>query len=120
MQSDSDAQKFASGMMGDVMGILSGKNTVLLEEFSQKGTMIVGQLKDVSVPENMLDVHIRALRLAQYATTLKDSIQSNNGDDPLSQVNSLAKIQGFIGLFSEFMNDMNVILVQYDIQVPLK
>lgn len=119
VHSDSDAQKFTSGMMDSVVGILTGGNPTLLNELSEKGIMITKQLQSITVPENMLDMHVKALRLVQYATTFKESIESTNTNDPLSQIQTLAKMQGFIGLFSGFTSDMNDILTKYEIQVPL-
>jgi hypothetical protein len=119
LRSDSDVQKLASNVMTNVVEMVSGGNSTLLEDISNKGTLITDQLKDVTVPENMLDMHIKALRLAQYATTLKKDVQSTDINDPLSQINSLAKVQGFISLFSGFTSDMNDILTNYDIQITL-
>lgn len=110
MQSDVDMQKLASFMMTNSMGMLSGGNNALLDDFSQKGKLITEQLSSVVVPENMLDIHMKALRLAQYTTTFKDNIQSAGGNDPLAQISSLAKVQGFMGLFSELTTDMQASL----------
>ena len=110
MQSDGDMQKLASIMMMNSMSMLSGGNNPMLDDFSQKGKLITEQLSSISVPENMLDIHIRALKLAQYATTFKDGIQSTNSSDPLAQISSLAKVQGFMSLFSDLTTDIQASL----------
>lgn len=110
MQSDSDIPKLASFMMTNSMSMLSGGNNPMLDDLSVKGKLITEQLSSISVPENMLDIHIRALRLAQYSATLKDGIQSSGGDDPLSQISSLSKVQGFMTLFSDLATDMQASL----------
>ncbi|MDD5083888.1 MAG: hypothetical protein PHT88_03030 [Candidatus Moranbacteria bacterium] len=119
IQSDSDAENFASSMLGSSVTMLTGGNPAMLEEITKKGVMITEQLQNVTVPEHMLELHIKALRLAQYAMTFKDGIQSAGSADPLAQINTLAKVQGFISLFSGFASDMNAVLVKYDVQVPV-
>lgn len=119
MQSDGDMSKLASFITSNAMGVLSGNNSALLDDFSKKGTLITEQLQDVQVPENMLDMHVKALKLAQYTTTFKESIQSSGADDPLAQINTLAKVQGFVGLFSGFAEEMNTKLTEYGIELAV-
>lgn len=120
MQSSGDMGKLASFMTTNSIGMLSGGNNALLDDFSRKGTLITAQLQDVVVPENMVDTHIKALKLAQYTATLKSNVESSGSSDPLSQISTLAKVQGFIGLFSEFSNDIQEVLKKNDIQeIPI-
>jgi hypothetical protein len=116
MQSDGDIAQLASFVTDNSTSVLSGKNPAMLNDFAKKGDLITEQLQSMTVPENMLDMHKKALRLAQYAGTFKDSLQSNGDTDPLSQINSLAKIQGFIGLFSNFATNVQSTLDKIGIQ----
>lgn len=120
MQSDSDMQQLASFVTANSMGVLSGNNSALLDDFTQKGKLITEQLQSITVPENMLETHIKALSLAQYATTFKDGISSNSDNDPLAQITILAKAQGFIGLFAAFSNDIRTTLSENGITDSLK
>lgn len=119
MQSDSDMTKLSSFVTSNAMSMLSGGNNALLEDFSRKGILITEQLHGVTVPENMIDMHVKALKLAQYTTTLKENVQSSGSNDPLAQISTLAKVQGFVGLFSDFSNEMSGVLMKYGIQVPI-
>lgn len=119
IQSDNDAQKYASFVTSNAMDMLSGKNKDMLQDISTRGALITEQLQSVIVPENMLEMHVKALKLGQYAVTFKDTVASTGQDDPLAQINSFAKAQGFISLFSGFVNDMNSVLTQYGIQIPI-
>ena len=119
MQSNGDVEKLSSFMMSNMMSVLSGSNNALLDDFSKKGAAITEQLQSVDVPENMVDMHVKALKLAYYTMTFKGSIQSAGDADPLAQINTLAKMQGFVGLFSDFSNDMAHTLLKYGVQVPI-
>jgi hypothetical protein len=106
MQADNDMQTLASFIITNSMGVFSGNNPKLLDDFVVKGDSITAQLQDVTVPEDMLPIHMKALRLAQYAKTFKKKIQSSGNDDPLAQMNSFAQIQGLIGAFADLANDI--------------
>lgn len=76
------------------------------------------QLKEVEVPENMLDMHIRGLKLFNYASSLKNEPISET--DPIKGLTSLSKIQQFIGLSSQFSEDVNKTISEMGIiEIPL-
>ena len=106
MKSDNDISALASFVMTNSMTMLSGGNQAMLNDFSQKSQLITEQLRDVEVPENMIPLQVKALRMAQYASTFKDNVQNTGSDDPLAQINTFAKAQGFMGLFSDFVSDV--------------
>lgn len=113
MQGDSDIQSLSSFVIDHAKDLMLGNNPALLNDLAQKGQAILEQLKGMTIPENMVDTHIKALKLAQYAVTLKSDIATSKGDaDPLSQIKNLSKVQGFITLFSGFVNDIQNILAQ--------
>jgi hypothetical protein len=102
LQVDSDMQKLGDFATQNAMMLLMGGNNDLLNDLAAKGDVIIEQLHAMEVPENMLDLHVKALRLAQYASSLKTDIASSSDNDPLKQINSLAKVQGLMVLFSDF------------------
>lgn len=106
MTSDNDMQQLSSFMLANTMNTLSGNSPDMLADFSQKSKVITEQLREVDVPENMVPLQIKALKLSQYASTFDTSIQNTRGDDPLAQINTFAKAQGFLGLFSDFVSDI--------------
>lgn len=116
MQSEADMAKLGSFMTSNAMGVFSGGNSALLDDFTKKGALITEQLQSVTVPENMVEMHVKALRLAQYTTVLKENIQSGDSNDPLAQISYFSKIQRFIGLFSEFTHDIQSVLTKNGIQ----
>lgn len=115
LQSDGDMQKLASFITTNSMGVLSGENSALLDDFVSKGNLITQQLQDLKVPENMLPMHMKALRLAQYITTFKDKIKPSDSNDPLAQINSFAQVEGFMQLFTDLANDMEKTLTENSI-----
>ena len=112
MQSDDDMQKLASFVTANSMGVLSGENAALLDDFTVKGNLIAEQLQDLEVPENMLPMHMKTLRLAQYITTFKEKIKPKDSNDPLAQINTFAQITGCIQLLADLATDIEKTLAE--------
>lgn len=101
-----------------IMGLASG-NTKVLEDVSKRGEKMLEELKGIEVPERMLDIHIKALQMAQYAVQLKNELKPAD-TDPLGQIAVLSKAQGFLGAVSELVTDIQEKLSEYDIkEIPL-
>ena len=80
---------------------------------------ILRDTKDIEVPEKMLDVHIKALKMAKYAKELKGELKPNQSD-PLGQIAVLSKIQGFLGVVQSFSSEIHQKLGEYEItEIPL-
>ncbi len=91
-------------------------NSDALEDLAKKGEKTLKEIKDIEVPEGMLDVHAKAIKMAKYSMTLKDEVKDRGQQqDPLGQIESFSKIQGLLGVMSEFsqevfskMNDLGI------------
>lgn len=118
LQSDADMEKLAAFALSQSSTLLTNKKMPILSDIAVKGKAINEQLAAITVPENMLELHVKALRLAQYTSTINDTVKLDDSTDPLLQINSLAKIQGLVQLFSSFTNDMNDVLMKQNIQIP--
>ena len=104
----------------DTVTAMALGDTAYLAEFSKRGEKILKELKDVSVPERMLDVHVKATKLAKYSMTLKEEAATNGTDDPLGQIASLAKVQGFLVVVGDFSMEVAGKLDEYGIEnIPL-
>lgn len=87
-----------------------------LEDLAKKGEKTLKEIKDIEVPEGMLDVHAKAIKMAKYSITLKEEVKGKNQQqDPLGQIASFSKIQGLLGVMSDFsqevfakMNDLGI------------
>lgn len=66
------------------------------------------QMMELEVPENMLPLHIKFMRLVQGFLSLRENESSSNiSTDPVSYLVTLNKIQDLINLFIDF-NDNNL------------
>jgi hypothetical protein len=102
-----------------VMGALDSKSTSSLDSLSSSGDKILEEMKDVEVPEEMVDTHIKAMQFAYYAKNLKDLIQPN-ADDPLKDIADLSQIKGFISSFTAFIDDAQSKFEKYNIDTEDK
>src|SRR3989344_6577229 len=96
-----------------LLSITTG-NTQYLDQISEQGDKILRDTKDIEVPEKMLDVHIKALKMAKYAKELKGELKPNQSD-PLGQIAVLSKIQGFLGVVQSFSSEIHQKLGEYEI-----
>lgn len=118
-QTPSDLSSILNNLSTEsVVGLASG-NTQSLEDLSTRGEKMLTELKDIEVPEKMLDIHVKALQMAMYAVQLKGELKPTD-TDPLGQIAVLSKVQGFFGNVTEFINEVHQKLVGYGIEeIPL-
>ncbi|MFZ2299542.1 MAG: hypothetical protein WAW00_00190 [Candidatus Moraniibacteriota bacterium] len=108
-----------TGISSDFVGALSSGNIGQIDQLSKQGEKMLGELKDVEVPEKMLDVHVKALKMAEYIMQLKNELKSPQ-DDPLGQIAVLAKMQGLFGSAQELIGTIHQQLIEYGIEeIPL-
>lgn len=108
--------------MGSLTSMALG-NSDALEDIAKKGEKTLKEIKDIEVPEGMLDVHAKAIKMAKYSMTLKDEVkEKGTQQDPLGQIASFSKIQGLLGVMSEFsqevfakMNDLGIEEIPIDL-----
>ncbi len=118
--SERDFQSVMESVGMDTVTAMALGDTAYLAEFSKRGEKILKELKDVSVPERMLDVHVKATKLAKYSMTLREEAATNGTDDPLGQIASLAKVQGFLVVVGDFSMEVSSKLEEYGIEnIPL-
>lgn len=81
-------------------------NGSFVEDLAKTGQKILDETKDIKVPESMIDVHVQALKMAKYSMQLKDEVNNGDSDDPLGKIASLSKVQGFLGVVSDFSQEV--------------
>lgn len=114
-QTQSDLSGILSGLSMDSISALASGNMQPLDDLSKKGEKMLGDLKDIEVPEKMVDVHVKALRMAEYAMQLKGELKPSDAD-PLGQIAALSKAQGFFGSVTDFSSDVQKKLADYGIE----
>ncbi len=125
---NSPAQFTNEDEFGGVLGNLSNQAILTLASgnkdftntLAERGQKILDETKDLEVPEAMLDIHIKALKMAQYAVSLKEEINPN-GKDPLGQIAVLSRLQGLLGVSAQFVSEVQGALQKYEItDIPLQ
>lgn len=118
--SQNDLSSLLTSLGTDSLSAITLGNTKYLEDLSKKGEKILEETKDIEVPEGMLDVHVRAIKMAKYSITLKDEVSKTNPSDPLGQIASLSKLQGFFGVVSDFSQEIYSKMAEYGIkEIPI-
>lgn len=98
--------------------LLSG-NMEYLDTLAGQGEAILKEAKSIAVPEVMMETHVKALRLATYATELKEELTPNQ-NDPLGLVAVLSKAQGLIAASQSFSQEILGKLEEYGVgEIPL-
>ena len=118
---ENDLTSVLTSLGTDSLAAITLGNTNYLEDMAKKGEKTLKEIKDIEVPEGMLDVHVKAIKLAKYSMTLKDEVAQTNGqDDPLGKIASLSKVQGFLGVMSDFSQEIYGKMKEMDIkQIPI-
>lgn len=101
IRSEQDAQSLLSLLSTQMTSVISTQDSSSMDDLAQKGSQMMGQLQSVEVPESMLDTHVKALRMAQYAMSLKSDIKPRP-NDPLGSIAALSKMQGLMGMVQDF------------------
>jgi hypothetical protein len=101
-----DMEKIATTIMMDTMTSIETGNSKYLKNLAEKGDRVLLELRNVEVPENMLESHKKAIQLFRYASSLPDELKSFDSD-PLANIVVLSKIQGLIGALSSFVKQID-------------
>lgn len=116
---EDDMAEIFSSLSSDSISALASGNMQYLNELSKRGEKMLEETKDIEVPEAMLDVHVKALKMAKYAAQLKSELKPTQ-DDPISQIATLSKAQGFISAAMSFSDEVNQKLQEYGIdEIPI-
>ena len=67
------------------------------KDLSKKGESALEQMKDVEVPESMVDSHVKGLQLANYMISLGKET-TNQTNDPVAMIVSVSKMSTLLHL----------------------
>jgi len=108
----SDAPGMITGIITEITTAITSQSASGLADLVTSQQKILEQLKTVEVPEDLVDIHIKALRFALYSQQLVGLLQVK-ADDPMGSIANLSKIQGFITVFSDFTTQVESKLSEY-------
>ncbi|HWQ59901.1 MAG TPA: hypothetical protein VN420_02000 [Candidatus Fimivivens sp.] len=119
-KSEDELSKISDDSVNDAISAISSGNFSKLQTFTENGDRMLSQVEDVEVPQAMLDVHVKALKLAKYAALTKDEIAASSQDDPIKTMQALSKTQGFLNTIISFVTEVQSVLSEYEIDdIPL-
>lgn len=121
-ETQDELETVADDLVTTSMQSLTDGDLTQLEQFAGHGEEMLEQVRDVEVPEDMLDIHVKALKLATYATKLhEDTASSMSANDPLQAIRYLSYAQGLLGVSIDFVTDVQAKLAEYGIdEIPLE
>jgi hypothetical protein len=112
--SATDMTSIMSELVMNVMTAVSVRDASSLSDARETGEKIVSQLRDVEVPETVAELHLKALNFSQYTASMGERLAPKD-DDPLGDMVNLGKIMQFIGLVSDFAEELEEKFVEYDL-----
>lgn len=113
--SSTDATEVLSQISQNIISAMTSRDTSSLEDLKKSGEKMLEQLKEVEVPEEMVDTHMKAMSYALYSQQLEELIKPN-ADDPLKDLSNFSKIQSFIDSLSQFSDDIQTKFNEYDVK----
>ena len=89
-------------------------------DLAEKGEDFLDALREIEVPENLLENHIKGMQLANYVISMKGEMTIDQAD-PISSLVQLSKIQGLITLTEEYVQEMHLLFVAAGIsEIPIE
>lgn len=103
-----------------IMGMMSG-NFSFLDSIEDRGKKALEEINKVEVPESMLGTHVKALQMVTYAANLKQIVKTSiSPQDPLGQMYSFSKLQGFLLSLDSFIKETQANLTALGVEnIPL-
>ncbi len=114
LTSSTDAISILNKTVQKIITSFASGNPDVLNDLSISGEKIYEQLKEVKVPEDMVDTQIKALQYASYAQDLKNLIKLDP-TDPLANLSNYSKISTFVGSLNEFYDEIKSKLESYGV-----
>lgn len=115
MLSENDFQKAMMSITSQSTDSITRGDLAYLDLLEKQGKKLYEQMKDVEVPESVLELHVNAMQLALYGGELKKELKKSQSD-PVAQVYAYGKIQAFMGEVQVFFERLTETESKYEIQ----
>lgn len=107
-----DVTKMFSLFSKTIITAITSQDASGLKDLLASQKKITEQLKAVAVPEDLVEIHIKALRFALYCEKLATLVEKNP-EDPLGDIANLSKLDGFLSVFTDFMEEAQSKFAEY-------
>lgn len=85
-------------------------NMAYFDSLENNADNILQQMEEVSVPENMLDIHTKGIKIAEQAVRIKTRISQNANADPVAQIVNLSQMSELIGMATDLSSEVSAAL----------
>jgi hypothetical protein len=117
---EDELKGISEGFADDAINAISMGNLSKIDSYVESGTKMLEQIKEVEVPEAMLETHVKALKLVTYLSQMKDEVGTSTEDDPIKAIKSLSRVQGLLNVMGAFAIEVQAKLAEYEITtIPL-
>lgn len=113
--SGGDVTSIADSVFQKVITALTNRDTSSLSDLSSSGEKILEQLKNVEIPEELVDIHIKGMQFAQYSIQMEDLV-APNAEDPMADIANLSKIQSLVETLMVFSTEIQGKFAEYGLQ----
>ncbi len=103
----------ATTIFNKVTLALTTRSETPLEDLSVSAQKSLDQMKDIEVPEDLVDVHIKGMELMEYAIQIKNYLNPTSSD-PLADITNLSKLEGLVSAASDFYSQAETKFSQYN------
>ncbi len=119
ISTQSDLEAIFGQIVSGFQNFSSGENNSYFEDLSARAKISLEQLEGIEVPENMLSLHIKGLRLTNYLISMEKEVKITS-DDPIKNILILSKTNNAISLISLFYEEVSSYLEKAGIpQIPI-
>lgn len=112
--SQSDLNSLVLSFSSQIVTALTTGNSASLESVSKSAEKSLEQMKEIEVPETLVELHTKGLIFTKYAVSLKDNLKTNT-EDPFSDMVKFSKIQSFAETLNDFAGEVQDNFLEYGI-----
>ncbi len=92
-------------------------NTKFFEDLADNAIKAEEEMQDVEVPEELAELHFQGLYILRYIESIYAGKEYKNTDsDAMSMIVTLTKLQGLLELSDNFLNNVNTVMNEYEIE----
>ncbi|MCK4636080.1 MAG: hypothetical protein KAT32_04405 [Candidatus Moranbacteria bacterium] len=115
---DKSAEEFASEVLMNSKSFSADlTNTQFFEDLAENAIKAEEEMKNVEVPESLVEIHFRGLYILCYIRTIYSGKEYENAEsDAVSMIVTLTKLQGLLELSNDFFGSIDVVMEEYEIE----
>jgi len=114
LTSGKDAVDVVNSMGQKVIDSINTRSSSDVSDLENSGEKIVEQLKEVEVPEELVDLHLKAMSFGLYAKEFGKMV-SPDPEDPVSEMVNLYQLQSYFENLNSFISEIESKVKEYDL-----